>query len=93
MTNKKEKNKKIHTVKNVLSKNKGKNNSIKNNKKKKPEKKGMMSFITLIIVAIVIASLLPYLKDKEQFSDTKDVSLTQLEQNFKQEKYTEILID
>lgn len=93
MTNKKEKNKKIHTVKNVLSKNKGKNNSIKNNKKKKPENKGRMSFITLIIIAIIIASLLPYLKDKEQFFDTKDVSLTQLEQNFKDKKYSEILID
>jgi hypothetical protein len=91
MTNKKEEEKKIHTVKSILSKKKDTKKAKKDNKK--PEKKGIMSFVTLIIVAIIIASLLPYLKDKEQFSDTKDVSLTQLEQNFKQEKYSEILID
>jgi len=82
MTNKKE-NKKTYNIKNKFSK--------KNNKK--PENKGMMSFITLIIVAVIIASLLPYLKDKEQFTDTKDVWLNQIEQNFSDGKYSEILIE
>ena len=95
MTNKKE-NKKVYEIKNKIKdiKNKTTNKDNKKiDKNKKPEKKGFMSFITLIIIAVIIASLLPYLKDSEQYSDTKDVSLTQLEQNFKDKKYSEILID
>jgi hypothetical protein len=47
----------------------------------------------VIVIAMVIVSLLPYLKDSEQFSDTKGVALNNMEQNFKEGKYKEILID
>ncbi len=84
MTNKKE-NKKPYTVKGVNKKN-NKNN-------KKPEKKWFMSFFSLVIIAVIIVSLLPYLQEWELYLDKKNVSLTQLEQNFKDKKYSEILID
>jgi len=89
MTNKKE------TKKPYEIKDKNKKNNIKDNNKKdkKPEKKGFMSFVTLIIIAVIIASLLPYLKDKEQFNDIEKVWLEQLEQNYKDWKYSEILLE
>ena len=51
MTNKKE-NKKTYTIKGINKKN-----------NKKPEKKGFMSFFSLIIIAVIILSLLPYLQE------------------------------
>jgi cell division protease FtsH len=89
MTNKKELNKKVHTVKNEQKNKK----NIKKDNINKPGKKGYMWIISVIIVAIIIASLLPHLKNAEQFSDTKDVALNQMEQTFKEGRYSEILID
>jgi cell division protease FtsH len=89
MTNKKELNKKVHTVKNEQKNKK----NIKKDNINKSGKKGYMWIISVIIVAIIIASLLPHLKNAEQFSDTKDVALNQMEQTFKEGRYSEILID
>lgn len=89
MADNKKKVEKIHSVK-ELNKN---NKNIINKDNKNNNKKNGMWIITVIIVAVIIVSLLPYLKDSEQFSDTKNVWLNQIEQNFKQEKYSEILID
>ncbi|MDQ7009552.1 MAG: ATP-dependent zinc metalloprotease FtsH, partial [Candidatus Gracilibacteria bacterium] len=61
--------------------------------KKEPKKNNFTSIVSVIIIAIIIASILPYLKDSEQFFDKEDVSLTEMEKKFKTEKYSEILID
>jgi len=68
---------------------------VKDNNKnnKKPEKKKFSSFIGLIIFAMILASLLPYFQNNSSYIDNKNVWLNQLEQNYKQGKYTEILID
>ncbi len=90
-----------------VKKNKDKKNSEKKSKKNTwkiestlknigentSTKKGFIPFITLIIVAVIIASILPSMKEAEQYSDTKDVWLNQLETNFAAWKYSEILID
>ena len=89
MTNKNDKKKKIDKIKNVLSKNK----KIEWNNNKSPKKNNFISILTVIILAVIIASILPYIQDSKQYLDTKDVSLTQLEQNFTNNKYSEILID
>ena len=86
MKNKKESKKNYNMKDKLVKKNENKN-------WKKPEKKGLMSFISLLVVAIIIASLLPYLKNSEQFIDTKNVWLNQIEQNFSNWKYSEIVID
>jgi len=59
---------------------------------KKPEKKGFMGILIVVFLAIAVASFANHLDDAKH-ADTKDVSLTQLEQNFKDKKYSEILID
>ncbi len=95
MTNKKEE-KKNKTAKHVVNNSKKDKKAPKNGKafmNQKPEKKGLIPIIAVIIVAVIIASILPFLKEAEQFSDTKNVALNQLEQNYKEWKYKEILID
>lgn len=49
-------------------------------------------FIILIIISILIAFILPKVKEAQKFSDT-EVWLNILEQKFSENKYSEILID
>lgn len=48
--------------------------------------------IILIVIAILIAIITPYIKTAQKFSD-KNITLTTLEQNFEKGLYKEILID
>lgn len=49
-------------------------------------------FLLLIAISLIIALLLPYIKEKESFIDN-DIALNQLEKNYLDWKYSEILID
>jgi len=40
---------------------------------KKPQKKSYIPIIVVIVIALLIAAVLPSLREAEQFSDTKDV--------------------
>ena len=65
---------------------------------KKPEfknlkpKKRSRPILLLIILSLIIASLIPYIKENQKFKDT-EIALNTLEKNFKEDKYKEILID
>jgi len=94
--NKKEEEKKVYTAweneEKKAKKEKEKTiEKLKNNKK--PEKKGFMGIIAVIIIAVVLAGISWQLDNAKQYSDNEWVSLNQLEQNFKESKYSEILRD
>ncbi len=59
-------------------------------KKKKPN--DFKPFIILIIISVLIASLIPYIKTGVQYSNT-DIGLNTLEKNFSEGVYKEIVID
>ena len=84
------KNNKNHVV-DPLKKNK--KNKMKWITEMKPKKKSFIPIVVIILIALLIATVLPWIKDAQQFSDTKDVWLNQLEQNFTENKYSEIVID
>ena len=86
-------NKKNHIVDNNKKKKWAKKSNIAKMLDKKPQKKSYIPIIVVIVIALLIAAVLPSLREAEQFSDTKDVWLNQLEQNFKAGKYSEIVID
>lgn len=72
-------------------------NNKKDTKNKKPntakqDNNNFKPLIILIIISLFIALLLPYIRDKERFTDN-NISLNQLEQNYINWKYKEILID
>ena len=67
-----------------------KKTGIKNFKLK--NKNNYRPLLTLMAIALILSLLLPYLKDKETFIDT-DIALNQLDQNFIDWMYSEILID
>ncbi len=90
---KKTTNKKNHIVDNNKKKKSAKKSNIAKMLDKKPAKKNFIPIIVVIVIALLIAAVLPGLREAEQFSDTKDVWLNQLEQNFKSWKYSEIEID
>lgn len=50
------------------------------------------ALITLILISLIIALLLPYIKQKETYKDT-DVALNLLEQKYLKWEYSEIVID
>ncbi|MDD2870722.1 MAG: ATP-dependent zinc metalloprotease FtsH [Candidatus Gracilibacteria bacterium] len=50
------------------------------------------ALITLILISLIIALLLPYIKQKETYKDT-DVALNLLEQKYLKGEYSEIVID
>lgn len=57
-----------------------------------PNKWNFKPFAILIILSIVIALILPQVRDAQRFTDT-DIALNVLEQKFWDNKYSEILID
>jgi hypothetical protein len=68
-----------------------KNFEFKKGKKgKKPN--DYKPFIILIIISVLIASLVPYIKPGVQYSNT-DIGLNTLEKNYELGLYKEILID
>jgi len=72
----------------------------KNKKTKKPniknlklKKKNKYSWIiTLIIISLIIAILLPYVKEKKTYIDN-EIALNQLEKKYSNSEYKDILID
>ncbi len=64
--------------------------NLKNFKLKKKNKYG--SIVTLIAISLIVAMLLPYIKDKNTFVDS-EIALNQLETNYQNEIYKDILID
>ena len=72
----------------------------KNKKTKKPniknfklKKKNKYSWIiTLIIISLIIAILLPYVKEKKTYVDN-EIALNQLEKKYSNSEYKDILID
>lgn len=71
-------------IKKILKKETEKNNPNKNNNFK--------PIILLLLISLLIALILPIIKDKQTFVDT-NIALNQLEKNFSSWKYKEILID
>ncbi len=68
---------------------------LKNEKKKPKSNKNTKNFkpiVLLLLISLLIALLLPYLKEKQTFID-RNIPLNQLEQNFSDWLYKEILID
>ena len=68
---------------------------IKKNKKINPnlnKTKNFKPFAILIVLSLIIALLLPYLKDKETYQDNT-IALNQLEQKYLSWIYSEVLID
>ena len=61
-------------------------------KKLKPKNNWFKPLLVLFIIALVLASVSPLLKEKQQFVDT-NTSLTILEEKFLEWKYKDILID
>jgi len=70
-------------------------------KQKKPMKKIPLSpknnnalrpFLILILIALILSLLLPYIKDSTTYIDN-DIALNTLEQNFVSGLYSEVLID
>jgi len=72
-------------------------------KKKIPKKPNLKQFkidnknnykpiLILITISLIIALLLPYIKNKETYIDNK-VALNQLEQKYTNSKYKKIVID
>lgn len=57
-----------------------------------PNKWNFKPFAILIILSILIAVILPQVRDAQRFTD-QDIALNVLEQNFSENKYSEILID
>ena len=70
---------------NNLKLNLSKNKKSKNTKWSRP-------FLMILIVSLIIALILPYIREKESFNDT-DIALNQLELNYNKWLYSEILID
>lgn len=56
------------------------------------KKNNYWPIITIIIIALVIALLLPYIKDKKIYIDN-DIALNKLEQKYQNWDYKEIIID
>ncbi len=63
-------------------------------KKIKPElpNNRWKSWVLIILISIILALTVPYLKEVQQYKDN-EIWLNQLERNFKEWKYKEILID
>ena len=64
--------------------------NLKNFKLKKKNKYG--SIVTLIAISLIVAMLLPYIKDKNTFVDS-EIALNQLEAKYQNGIYKDILID
>jgi len=66
----------------------------KEDKKNKPVKKtnNFKPIVLLLLISVLIALILPSLKDNQKFIDN-NIALNQLEQNFINWEYSEILID
>jgi hypothetical protein len=73
-------------IKKMMKKNNNKKNKLNN------KSNNLRAITLLILISLLIALLLPKLKDKQQFIDT-NIPLNQLEENFLNNKYSEILID
>ena len=70
---------------------------FKNMQSKKPKKGGkkkndLRPILTLLIICLILASLVPYISETQQFTDN-DIGVNVLERNFSEGKYKEILID
>ena len=59
---------------------------------KKSNKNNSRSILILIAISLIIALLLPYLKDNKSYIDN-NIALNTLKQNFEDSQYSEILID
>lgn len=67
--------------------------SEKNNKNITPKKNWSRSFLWLLIISLILASLIPYYTNNlKQFQDT-NIALNTLEKNFLDSKYSKIEID
>ncbi len=77
-----------------MTKKKGPLRDLKNLKIKKPKtpKNNYTPFIILFIVSLILASMIPYLKPGIQMVN-EDIALSQLERNYNEALYSEILID
>ena len=64
--------------------------NLKNFKLKKKNKYG--SIVTLIAISLIVAMILPYIKDKNTFVDS-EIALNQLEAKYQNGIYKDILID
>ena len=60
-----------------------KDNKDKKTNSNKQDNKNFKPILILIIISLIIAILLPYIRDKEKYIDT-DISLNQLEQKYLQ---------
>lgn len=60
--------------------------------KKNDKNNNVRPIVSLIIISLIIASLLPYLKDKNKFIDN-NIALNTLEENYIKWTYKDILID
>jgi hypothetical protein len=68
---------------------------LKNENKKPKSNKPSTNFrpiVLLLLLSLLIALILPYLKEKQTFIDN-NIALNQLEQKFSEGAYEEILID
>ena len=77
-----------------MTKKKGPFDDLKNFKSKKPKKSknNFTPFIILFVLSVFLAAMLPYLNTGVQ-TVNEDIALSQLEQNYSQWFYSEILID
>ena len=75
---------KFKNIKNTWSK--------KSGKKPWKKKSDIRPLLTLLVICLVLASLVPYISETQQFTDN-DIGLNILEKNFTEGKYKEILID
>jgi len=77
-----------------MTKKKNPISNIKNIKSKKPQKPNnkYTPFFVLFAIAVMLAAMLPYLQNGVQVENT-DVALSQLQENYLQWEYSEILIN
>ncbi len=66
--------------------------NIKNTKFKPTKNNSVKPLLALVVISLIIALLLPYIKEGQKFVDT-DIALNILEQKFEKWAYKEILID